>query len=91
MEKHWLKNYPSFVPEAIHPGNCTDLASLMEASCSNFKDNKAYTCMGKSLSFGETYEKATCLAAYFENHFQKHRLELYCMSGQNYKNFFPGG
>jgi long-chain acyl-CoA synthetase len=53
VEKIWLKHYPKGVPAEIDINTYTSLRDVFEESCSKYADRKAYTCMGKSITFSE--------------------------------------
>ena len=67
MEKTWLKNYPSGVPEYIDPECCNSLLDIYEQSISKFADKTAYINMGKSITFSQLDEYANDFAAYLQN------------------------
>ena len=53
MEKIWLKHYPKGVPAEIDINTYASLRDVFEESCSKYAGRKAYTCMGKSITFSE--------------------------------------
>lgn len=71
MEKLWLKNYPSSVPENLPPLD-KNLVQRFEESCSEFKNQTAFISFGKKISYGELREQALHLSAYLQSQgFQK--------------------
>lgn len=66
MDRFWLKNYPPGVPADIDPAIYPSLVDLLEESFSRFRDDKAYVCMGASLSFGEIDRLSKALAAWLQ-------------------------
>jgi long-chain acyl-CoA synthetase len=53
VEKIWLKHYPKGVPAEIDVNTYASLRDVFEESCSKYAGRKAYTCMGKSITFAE--------------------------------------
>lgn len=51
MEKIWLKNYPSDVPEEIDPDRFASLAELLENSVSQYADQPAFINMGAVMTY----------------------------------------
>jgi len=67
MERFWLKNYPPGVPADIDPSVYPSLVSLLEESFSKYRDDKAYVCMDKALTFGEIDALSQALAAWLQS------------------------
>ena len=57
-DKIWLNSYPPAVEKEIGALQYGSVAALMEDACSTFSSRPAFTCMGKSISYGEI-EKAS--------------------------------
>ena len=53
MDRIWLKSYPRGVPTEIDTRQYGSLVELFEKSIRDFGDRPAFTCMGKTISFGE--------------------------------------
>ena len=53
MEKIWLKHYPKGVPAEIDVNTYASLRDVFKESCTKYGPRKAYTCMGKSITFAE--------------------------------------
>jgi long-chain acyl-CoA synthetase len=54
MSDHiWLKNYPSNIPANIDPSQYATLVEMLEISMKKYSDRPAFSCMGRTLSFGE--------------------------------------
>jgi long-chain acyl-CoA synthetase len=66
-QKIWLDNYPDGVPAEIAPSEHASLADLLVASCETFRSRPAYTCMGKSLSYGDVEDASRNLAAFLQS------------------------
>ena len=53
MDKIWLKQYPKGVPAEIDINEYSSVRDIFEESVGKFPTRAAYTCMGKSMTFGE--------------------------------------
>ena len=53
MEKIWLKHYPKGVPAEIDVNEYGSVRDVFEESVAKYSARKAYTCMGKSITFAE--------------------------------------
>ena len=62
-EKIWHQEYPEDVPHEIDASKYNSLKDLIETSFAKYKDLPAYTCMGKTLTFGEIDERSRYFAA----------------------------
>jgi long-chain acyl-CoA synthetase len=67
MERFWLKNYPPGVPADIDPAAYPTLVSLLEESFAKYRNDKAYVCMDKALTFGEIDALSQALAAWLQS------------------------
>lgn len=67
MEKIWLKNYPSDVPEEIDPDRFASLAELLENSVSQYADQPAFINMGAVMTYRKLEERSRAFAAYLQN------------------------
>ena len=52
MDRFWLKNYPKGVPADIDYHQYKSLVQLLEEAFKKYSGQPAYSCMGKSLTFG---------------------------------------
>lgn len=68
MEKVWLKQYQKGVPDEVPESSHDSLAQMIETSSEKFRSHPGFTCMGKTLSYGEVADKATNLGAYLLHH-----------------------
>ena len=66
MERIWLKSYPKGVPAEIDIGAYASVRDVFEESCAKFKSRRAYTCMGKSITFDELDERSSAFGAYLQ-------------------------
>ncbi|MDO6459290.1 AMP-binding protein [Granulosicoccaceae sp. 1_MG-2023] len=55
-EKVWLKSYPENLPPEITYDTYPSLGALFTERAETFRDRPAFTCMGKTLSYGEMLE-----------------------------------
>ena len=53
MEKIWLKSYPKGIPAEIDVNEYQSVRELFEESVGKYAARPAFTCMGKSMTFGE--------------------------------------
>lgn len=63
MNKPWLQFYPKTVHAEIQPDNKTLQDILLEAEV-RFADQRSFSCMGKTLTFKELFEKARAFSNY---------------------------
>ncbi|MBB4009445.1 long-chain-fatty-acid--CoA ligase [Allorhizobium taibaishanense] len=62
----WLESYAASVPATLPPLDHETLPELFDDSCSRYADRKAFTSMGRSLTFHELGEQATKIAAWLQ-------------------------
>lgn len=67
MEKIWLKNYPPSVPPEIDVEQYPSIPAMIDSCVAKFGPNKAFTNMGKTLTFAQTGEMVQRLASFFQN------------------------
>jgi long-chain acyl-CoA synthetase len=66
MDKVWLKSYPPGVPAEINPDEFPSLAAMLERGFARHPDRPAYTCMGRTLSYGELDRLSRHCSAYLQ-------------------------
>jgi long-chain acyl-CoA synthetase len=66
MDRFWLKSYPPGVPSDIDPSVYPSLVALLEESFAKFRDQRAYVCMDKAITFGEVDALSKALAAWLQ-------------------------
>lgn len=66
MEKIWLKHYPPGVPAEIDPREYRSLLELIEQSLARYRELPAYTCMDRTITFGELDRLSRHFAAYLQ-------------------------
>lgn len=62
----WLKNYPPGMPANINPDAYTSLREFAEESFKKYAKLKAFTLMGKCITYKELDEKSSAFAAYLQ-------------------------
>lgn len=67
IEKIWLKNYPSGVPEEINPDEFKSVVELFELSCQKFKSKVAFKNFGSTLTYDELFKATTDFASFLQN------------------------
>ncbi|HWJ07708.1 MAG TPA: AMP-binding protein [Steroidobacteraceae bacterium] len=66
MERIWLKHYPAGVPADINPAAYRSLLHLLDHCIERFRDRPCFTCMDRTLTYGELDVLATRFAAYLQ-------------------------
>ncbi|MBL6614035.1 MAG: long-chain-fatty-acid--CoA ligase [Reyranella sp.] len=66
MDRFWLKSYPPGVPSDIDPSVYPSLVALLEESFAKYRDQKAYVCMDKAITFGDVDDLSKALAAWLQ-------------------------
>jgi long-chain acyl-CoA synthetase len=66
VDKVWLKSYPPGIPAEINPAEYRSLLDIMERSLVKFRDMPAYTCMDRTLTFGDLDALSRQFAAYLQ-------------------------
>jgi len=66
VDKIWLKHYPKGVPAQIDINEYASLRDVFDESVAKFAARPAYTCMGKSITFGELDTLSTAFAAWLQ-------------------------
>lgn len=67
LEKVWLQSYPLGIPESIDPNRYDSLNQLVNESFIKFSDEKAFYCMGKTITYKELDAYSKNLAAWLQN------------------------
>jgi len=66
-EKLWLKSYAPGTPADIAPLPYRSIGDLFDLSCGKYAARPAFTCMGKSLSFGELDQLSARIGAWLQS------------------------
>ena len=67
VTKRWLASYPPGVPSEIPASTNASLVDLLEKSCKQFADRKAFSSMGKSLTYRELDAETRAVAAWLQS------------------------
>lgn len=67
MERPWLQNYPNGVPANIDPEAYPSLVAMFDETFKKYKNLPAFTCMGKTLSFGQLDKLSLDFGAYLHS------------------------
>jgi len=66
VEKIWLKHYPKGVPAEIDINAYKSVRDVFEESVTKFAARPAFTCMGKTITFGELDALSAAFGAYLQ-------------------------
>ena len=66
MNRIWLEHYPPGVPAEINPAEHPSLLHLLEQSIERYRDRPCFTCMDRTLTYGELDVLGTRFAAYLQ-------------------------
>ena len=67
MDRIWIKNYPPGVPAEIDATQYPSLVALFEESFAKYRNDNAYACMDKKLTYGQLDEMSRALAAWLQS------------------------
>jgi long-chain acyl-CoA synthetase len=65
--KWWLKHYPPGVAHEVDLSRYTSLPAMAEESFAQYRDRAAYTCMDKTLTYGEVDVLSQALGAWLQS------------------------
>ncbi|CAI2936298.1 long-chain-fatty-acid--CoA ligase [Aminobacter niigataensis] len=63
----WLKSYPANMAAEIAPLAYQSIGDLLTAACQTYAGRPAFSCMGKSLTYGELDRMSTAFAAWLQS------------------------
>jgi long-chain acyl-CoA synthetase len=66
IDKPWLASYPAGVPAVLPDLGYASLVELLEKSCARYADRKAFSSMGKSLTYRELEEQTRKVGAWLQ-------------------------
>jgi len=66
VDKIWLQHYQPGVPAEINPSEYRSLLDMVEQSITRFRDRPSFTCMERTLTYGDLDTLATQFAAYLQ-------------------------
>ncbi|ONE28720.1 long-chain fatty acid--CoA ligase [Burkholderia pseudomallei] len=67
MDKIWLKSYPPGVPAEIDASPYSSVPDLLEESFGLYRNQQAFICMGKAITYGELDTLSRKLGAWFQS------------------------
>jgi long-chain acyl-CoA synthetase len=67
VARPWLASYPPMVPQELPALTHSSLSGLLTDACTRFAARPAFSCMGKTLSFGEIATASRSLAALLQS------------------------
>ncbi len=65
--KPWLKSYPSVVPAEISPLEFDSIGDFLVNSSKKFATRPAFTCMGKTITYGELERQSAAFGAWLQS------------------------
>ena len=66
-DRNWLKHYPKGVPADINPAQYPSLVALMQESFQKYGPQRAYSFMGKDVTYAQTDSLSRALGAYLQS------------------------
>ena len=66
MDRIWLESYPPGVPAEINPDEYRSLQDVLERSIARNRDRPAFTCMDRTLTYGDLDVLSRQFAAYLQ-------------------------
>jgi long-chain acyl-CoA synthetase len=66
LEKIWLENYPPDVPAEIPVNPDENLVTMLEHSFRSYRDRPSFSCMGRTLSYGQIDEMSAAFGAWLQ-------------------------
>ncbi len=66
-QKPWLKNYPKGIPANIDESAYPSLVALLEETFKKFAEKKAFSCMGKEMTYAQVDKYSTQFGAYLHS------------------------
>ncbi|MDP3524937.1 MAG: long-chain fatty acid--CoA ligase, partial [Hoeflea sp.] len=66
-DRIWLKSYPPNTPADIAPLAYPSVAALIEDSFKRYASRPAFTCMGKTITYGDMEKLSTKIGAWLQS------------------------
>ena len=66
MDRIWLKHYPKGVPAEIDVSEYASIRDVFDESVARFASRPAFTCMGKTITFGELDTLSAAFGAWLQ-------------------------
>jgi long-chain acyl-CoA synthetase len=67
MDKLWIKSYPAGVPESVDINRYRSVVALLEESFEKYRNDPAYVCMDKRITFGDIDQQSHALGAWLQS------------------------
>ncbi|MBC7656951.1 MAG: AMP-binding protein [Frankiaceae bacterium] len=67
IERPWLASYPAYVPAQINVDEFPSIVSVLSQACDRFRDNPAFTNLGKTLTYEDVDRLSLRFASYLLN------------------------
>ena len=67
IERPWLASYPAYVPAQINVDEFPSIVSVLNQACDRFRDNPAFTNLGKTLTYEDVDRLSSRFASYLLN------------------------
>ena len=65
-DKPWLKSYPEKVAAEMPPLAAASIGELLVGACKQYAGRPAFTCMGKSISFGDLERQSAAIGSWLQ-------------------------
>ena len=65
-DRIWLASYPAGVPAEIDADRYSSIKDIFGQACDKYRELAAFTCMGKTLSYGDLDDMTHVFAAYLQ-------------------------
>src|ERR1043165_10271221 len=66
MDRVWLKSSPAGVPAEIDVNQYASVREVLEESCAKYGPRRAYSCMGKAITFTELDDLSATFGAFLQ-------------------------
>ena len=66
-ERYWLSAYPPGIPAEIDADRYSSIADVFNQACEKYHDLPAFSCMGKTLTYGELERQSRAFASYLQS------------------------
>ena len=70
QQRPWLDNYPAGVPHEVDLDEFKSIVSVLESSCTRYRDRPAYRNFGTTLTYGDLDRMSSQFAAYLTRDLQ---------------------
>jgi long-chain acyl-CoA synthetase len=67
VQRPWLRHYPPGVAAEIDPSRYSSLVAMLEESFAAYRARPAFSCMGKTIDYGDVDEASRAFAAWLQS------------------------